>query len=70
MEVILKFIVDTFDLTVYILFIISSMFLIFIDCREYKKMKLNREYKFARNTAIVYLILGTILYIAARYIKI
>ncbi|QCX33416.1 hypothetical protein FDN13_06660 [Caloramator sp. E03] len=67
---ILSFIVNTFDLTVYILFLISGAILIFIDSKDYKKNNLTKEYKFTRVTGILYIIFGTVLFIAARYIRI
>lgn len=70
MNVVLKFIVDTFDLTVYILFLVSGIVLIFIDSKEYKKKNMTKEYKFTRITGILYIIFGTVLFMAARYIRI
>ncbi|MCX7883833.1 MAG: hypothetical protein N2448_02200 [Caloramator sp.] len=69
MSVVLEFIVNTFDFNVYILFIISSILLLFLDSKEYKKENLTREYKFAKFVGVFYIILGTILFLVARYIR-
>lgn len=70
MDIILRFIADTFDTTVLILFLISGIILIFLDSKQYKKDNMTREYKFTKAVGIIYIVLGTFLYILGRYIKI
>lgn len=70
MRVVLKYISDTFDIHVLILFIISSMILLLIDCKEYKKKGLKKEYKFSKFFGIFYLVFGLVMFILATSIKI
>lgn len=70
MNAVLKYISNTFDLNVLALFIISSVFLLMFDCKEYKKKGLKKEYKFSRFFGIFYIILGLTMYIFARFIRI
>lgn len=70
MRGILKYIADTFDLHVLALFIISSMFLLLLDCKEYKKKGLKKEYKFSKFFGIFYIGFGLAMYIFARFIRI
>ena len=69
MEAILKFISSKFDLNVLVLFIISSLFLLLLDCKEYKKKNLKKEYKFSKFFGIFYIGLGIVMFIFARYIR-
>jgi hypothetical protein len=69
MEAILKFISSKFDLNVLVLFIISSLFLLLLDCKEYKKNNLKKEYKFSKFFGIFYIGLGLVMFIFARYIR-
>lgn len=70
MKVLLKYISDTFDLHVLALFIISSMFLLLFDGKEYKKKGLIKEYKFSNFFGIFHIVFGLAMYIFARFIKI
>ena len=69
MNVIVKFITNYFNLTVLSLFLISSFFLILLDCKEYKKEGLKREYTFSKIIGYIYIIGGFAMYIVATYIK-
>jgi hypothetical protein len=69
MNAVLSFLVNTFDVNVMILFIISGLFLIFLDSKEYKKDGFKKEYKFARFFGIFYIVAGIILYTATRFIR-
>lgn len=69
MVMILKFISDIFDLNVLILFLISSMFLLLLDTREYKKGGFKREYKTAKFFGYFYIAAGIIFYVVAKNIK-
>lgn len=69
MNAILKYIADTFDLNVLSLFLISSVFLLLIDSKEYKKKGLKKEYKFARFFGFFFIGFGLVMYIFARSIK-
>ncbi len=69
MKAILKFIADTFDLNVLVLFLISSMFLLLFDCKEYKKKGLKKEYKFVKFFGIFYIGFGVAMFIFARFIR-
>lgn len=68
MRGLLVFIVDTFDLNVLILFLISSIFLVF-DTKDYKKRGLVKEYRFSRFFGYFYIIIGMILYVMSKYIR-
>lgn len=70
MRVALEYIQDTFDIHVLILFIISSMILLLIDCKEYKKKDLKKEYKFSKFFGIFYIVFGLVMFILATAIKI
>lgn len=67
---ILRFIEDTFDLKTLMLFVISSLFLIILDAGEYKREKLNKEYKRANFFGYFYIIIGLLFYIIASVINI
>lgn len=69
MNAVLEFIHGTFDLNVLVLFLISALMLIFVDAKAYKKDGLKKEYRFARFFGFLYLILGFVLYFAAKLIK-
>lgn len=69
MKAVLVFIGKTFNFNVLGLFIISSIFLLFVDSTNYKKMNYVRESRFCKITGYVYLILGFGLFIAAKFIK-
>jgi hypothetical protein len=68
-KLVLKFIADTFDLHVFILFIISSIFLLLFDSKDYKKRGLKKEYKFAKFFGIFYIGFGLVMYILTRLIR-
>ena len=70
MKLVLKFISDTFDLHVFLLFIVSSMFLLLLDCKDYKKRGYKKEYKFTKFFGIFYIGFGLVMYIIARFIRI
>lgn len=70
MNFVLKYISDTFDLHVLSLFIIASMFLLLLDCKEYREKGLKREYKFSKFFGIFYIAFGLFMYILARSIRI
>lgn len=70
MDAVLKYIADTFDLYVLALFLISSMFLLLFDAKEYKKKGYKKEYKFARFFGFFYIGFGFVMYIFAKLIKI
>lgn len=70
MEVVLKYIADTFDINVLALFVISSIILLLFDAREYKKKDLKREYKFSKFFGIFYIVFGLTMYLVARFIRI
>lgn len=69
MQYILKFIANTFDLNVLGLFLISSIFLIYVDGRDFKKLELYKEYKLSVYAGYLYIAAGIILFIMARYIR-
>jgi CBS domain containing-hemolysin-like protein len=69
MKAVLKFVADTFDLNVLVLFFISSTFLLLFDCKAYKKKGLKKEYKFSKFLGIFYICFGLVMYIFARFIK-
>lgn len=70
MEEILKFVQNYFNLNMLILFLLSSFFLIVIDCKEYKKDGLNKEYKFSLYMGIIYILLGFTMYGLSKFIKV
>lgn len=70
MNAVLEFIHSTFDLNVLALFLISSIILVFIDAKAYKKDGLKKEYKFARFFGYFYLVIGFVLYFTAILIKV
>ena len=67
MQVILRFIYDYFRLGAFILFLLSSMFLLVYDSKEYKKRGLTKEYKFSKFMGYFYIAAGTALFIIAKY---
>lgn len=69
MQYILRFIANTFDFNVLCLFLISSIFLIYIDGRNFKKLEWIKEYKFSIYAGYFYFAAGLILFIMARYIR-
>lgn len=68
MRGLLIFIVDTFDLNVLMLFFISGIFLAF-DAKEYKKDGFTKEYKLTRFFGYFNIIVGMILYILTKNIR-
>jgi hypothetical protein len=70
MENILRFIADVFDINVLALFIISSLFLLFMDAKEYKEQGNKKEYKFSRFFGYFYIVVGLALYVAAGFIRV
>lgn len=68
MNPIWRFLVDYFNLTVLVLFFISSGFLIFVDCREYKKEGLKREYIFSKATAYVFIFGSLAVYFVVNFL--
>jgi hypothetical protein len=70
MEGILRFLQNYFNFNVLILFLISSLFLILVDCKEYKKNGLKKEYKFSLYTGIIYIAVGFAVYGFSRFIRV
>jgi hypothetical protein len=70
MEAVLSFINRTFNINVLVLFLIASIFLLFIDAPNYKKTNYVRESRFCKAMGYIYIILGLGLYIAARLIRV
>lgn len=70
MKAVLKYITETFNLDVLALLVISSVFLILLDAREFKKKGLKREYKFSRFFGIFYIVFGLTMYLFAKFIRI
>jgi hypothetical protein len=66
---ILKFISDKFDINVLGLFIISSLFLLFMDSKEFKEGNFTREYKTARFFGFFNIGFGLVMYILGRIIR-
>lgn len=66
---VLRFISETFDLNVLILFLLSSIILLGFDARYYKKNNAVREYKSARFFGYFYIAAGILLYVIARNIR-
>ena len=69
MDYLLKFIVDYFDFIVLVLFLIASAFLLFVDCSEYKKSNLRKEYNFSKFIGYFYIAFGFTMYIVAGFIR-
>lgn len=70
MGAILKFIASVFDINVLVLFIISSLLLLLLDCKEYKKGDLKTEYKFSRFFGFFFIGFGIVMFIFARLIRV
>ena len=70
MKSILMFVQNYFNLNVLALFIISSIFLIKLDCKEYKKSGMNNEYMFSLIVAIIYIVSGVAVYFISRIINV
>ncbi len=70
MEAVLKFIVKYVDINVLALFLIASIFLLYIDAKGYKKSGLNREYRMSRVFGYIYIVLGIVLFAIARYVRV
>lgn len=70
MKAVLKYIANTFDLNVLMLFLISSLFLLIMDAGEYKKKGFKKEYKFARFFGFFYIGFGFVMFVFAKLIKI
>jgi hypothetical protein len=69
-EALLLFIDRTFNINVLVLFLLASIFLIFIDAPNYKKTNYVRESRFCKAAGYIYIILGFGLFIAARLIRV
>jgi hypothetical protein len=67
---VLLFITRTFNINVLALFLLAAVFLIFIDAPEYKKTNYIRESRFSKAAGYIYIIIGVVLYITARLIKV
>lgn len=70
MKTILIFIQNYFNINVLALFMVSSFFLIYMDCKEYKSKGLKKEYKFSMSMGIFYIAIGFIIYGIAKIINI
>lgn len=66
--IILKFINKYFDIRVFILFLITSLILIFIDARGYKKLNMAKEEKFSRVMGYIYVVLAVVLYGISKFV--
>lgn len=69
MKNVLKFIMETFDLNVLALFLISGIFLLYFDSNEYKKNNLMKEYRFSMFFGYLYIVIGIVMFVIARYIR-
>ncbi|KMT22820.1 CLC_0170 family protein [Clostridium cylindrosporum] len=56
---------NTFSLDTLGVFLISAIILFFIDCKDFKKKGLTKEYKAAKGFAIFLIIFGLVMYIIA-----
>ena len=65
MKAVISFIKDNFNFNVFVLFLISSYFLL-ADSKEYKIKNLERERRFSKFFAIFYLIVSFVLYITTK----
>ena len=66
--VVLDFISKYYDTKAFMLFVISSLILIFVDAKGYEKVNMIREYKFSKYTGYFYIILGILLLIVKKYV--
>lgn len=70
MEAVLKFIAGKFNMNVLVLFIISGLLLLLLDCKQYKTEKLKKEYKFSKFFGIFYICFGIVMFIFAKLIRV
>lgn len=66
--VVLEFISKYYDTEAFILFIISSLILIFVDAKGYEKVNMMREYKFSKYAGYFYIVFGIMLLIVKKYL--
>lgn len=59
---------NTFSLSTLIIFLISAIVLIFIDCKDFKKKGFGREYKTAKAFGVFFLVSGIGMYVVMRFI--
>lgn len=69
MRAVLRYIAETFDFNVLVLFYISSAFLLYFDVKEYKEKDIKKELKFSKFFGYFYIVSGTVLFIVGRYIR-
>lgn len=69
MDDLLKFLQNYFNVNVLVLFLISSFFLIYIDCKEYKEAGLTKEYKFSKYIGVGYIVIGFAVYGLVKFIR-
>lgn len=65
---ILQFIKKYFDIDLLSIILLSSIFLLFVDAKEYKEKNYIREYKFSKLLGYLYIIGGVILFIIGSYV--
>ncbi len=70
MKAVLKYIADTFDFNMLILFLLASLLLLLMDAREYKRKGFKKEYKFTRFIGFFYIGFGVVMFVFAMLIKI
>lgn len=70
MKSLLSTFADIFDVNVMALFFIAAIFLLFLDCKSFKRQNLEKEYKLAKFFGYGYIATGIILYTLARFIRV
>lgn len=70
MESVFRFLHNYFNFKVLLLFLISSYFLLHLDCKYYKSKGLSKERKFSMYVGLIYIAAGLLLYGLSRFIRI
>lgn len=59
---------NSFGFPSVIVCFISSFFLLFIDCKDYKKKGFTREYKVSKFFGIFFIIFGVVMFTLVRFV--
>jgi hypothetical protein len=70
MKAVLTFIKTYFNFNILVLFLISSLFLLLFDYKEYKAKGLTRENKFSLWIGIVYIVGSLVVYCIGKFVNV
>lgn len=64
------FIENAFDFSTLVMFLISAIILIFIDCKYFKEKGYERERKVSKVFGVLFIVIGVGMYVFTRYINV